>query len=259
MYNPNDNREGPGPKSVLFILILATVTVVAALSGTIFASSHIANLPTATTTLVTYLEIDQQAKTSTPEVNSESIAAHTLQPIFLQDDFSINRGLLVWDSEKSFGGVMDGVYRMGVKGPHIVTWRVYEGLNISDFALKVNILMPQSTKLFSCGVVFRKSDGGRYLFGVNNDRSYEFIKVTASGEEITMIDWVTHYAIKDHGTNQLEVTAIGDVIELSINGEKLDTLLDDTHSTGEVGFYTSTYGGGEEIIVEFDDLLVEER
>ena len=230
--------------AIIVATIAAAATLVAALIG-----------------LATPLVESLAGKEATVPPDAALKSATTLgsTPILLQDDFSINRGLLVWDTERSFGGVMDGVYRMGVKGPHIVTWRVYHGLDISDFALKVNILMPQSTKLFSCGVVFRKSDGGRYLFGVNNDRSYEFIKVTASGEEITMIDWVTHYAIKDHGTNQLEVTAIGDVIELSINGEKLDTLLDDTHSAGEVGFYTSTYGGGEEIIVEFDDLLVEER
>jgi len=224
--------------AITVAIIAAAATLVAAIIG--LASPLVESLA-------------GEKATSTPETATKSA------PILLQDDFSINRGLLVWDTERSFGGVMDGVYRMGVKGPHIVTWRVYHGLEMSDFALRVNILMPQSTKLFSCGVVFRKSDGGRYLFGVNNDRSYEFIKVTASGEEITMIDWVSHYAIKDHGTNQLEVTAIGDMIELSINGEKLDTLLDETHSTGEVGFYTSTYGGGEEIIVEFDDLLVEKR
>lgn len=237
--------------AITVAIIAAAATLVAAIIG--LASPVVESLLSEESATATVLP------TSMPGTVPEATLTPPTPPILLQDDFSINRGLLVWNSERSFGGVMDGVYRMGVKQPYIVTWRVYHGLDMSDFDLKVKILMPQSTKLFSCGVVFRKSDQGRYLFGINNDRGYEFIKVTPSGEEITMIDWVTHFAVQTHGVNQLEVSAKGNVIELYINGEKLDSLLDDTHSIGEVGFYTSTYGGGEEVIVEFDDLLVEGR
>ena len=74
-----------------------------------------------------------------------------------------------------------------------------------------------------------------------------------------MIDWVGDIAIKPSGVNELEIIAKGAIIELYVNGEKLTTLEDDTHSEGELGFYVSTYGGGDEVIIEFDDLLVEER
>ena len=200
-------------------------------------------------------------KITTPTVSpaADSALKTPVYPTVFQDDFSINRGLYVWDTERSFGGVVDGVYRVGVIGPHIVTWRVYEGLRASDFYLKASVILPRSTKLYSCGIVFRKSDQGRYLFGINNDQSYEFIKVTPSGEEITMIDWVGDIAIKPSGVNELEIIAIGAMIELYVNGEKLTALEDDTHSEGELGFYVSTYGGGDEVIIEFDDLLVEER
>ena len=50
MYNHKDKGEGPGPTSVLIAIIAAISTVVAALSGTFFASTHMPNLPTTTST-----------------------------------------------------------------------------------------------------------------------------------------------------------------------------------------------------------------
>lgn len=189
-------------------------------------------------------------------------ATNSISPLIFRDSFETNLGIYEGESEKSFARVTDGAYRMGAILPHIVTWRIYNGIEVENFHLKVDIIMPITTKHYSCGIVFRQSDNGLYYFGLNNDQSFEFINEVDSGGESTdntLADWISNIAIKARGTNELEIFAKQDTFELFVNGVKLKTITDNTRQKGRVGFYVSTYGGGGEAIVEFDNLLIEEQ
>ena len=101
---------------------------------------------------------------SSPIPLAVSTPTESVYPIILRDDYTINRGLDVWEKEMSAGGVLDGVFRIAVIQPGITTWRTYDGVEIGDFYLKVDINMPPSTKEYACVVVFRQDDHGRYFF-----------------------------------------------------------------------------------------------
>lgn len=197
-----------------------------------------------------------------PTTQAMSTPNMSVYPIILQDDYTVNRGLDVWQKEMSTGGVLDGVFRIAVIQPGITTWRTYDGVEVASFYLKVDINMPPSTKEYACGIVFRQDDHGRYFFSLNNNRHYEVLNMIESGEESTdqqLTDWVYAPSAVTHGKNTLEIIAIQDTFEFFINGVKVNTITDATHAKGGVGFIVSTYGEGQEAIVEFDNLLIEER
>jgi len=206
------------------------------------------------------------AKTPTPDLSPTPfptpILTESIYPIILQDDYTINRGLDVWEMDLSTGGVLDGVFRIAVIQPGITTWRTYDGVEVENFYLKVDINMPPSTKEYACGIVFRQDDHGRYLFSLNNNRRFEILNMveangTSEDKQITYWDYAP--SANTRGKNTLEIIAIKDTFEFFINGEKVNTSLDATHEKGAVGFFVSTYGEGQEAIVEFDNLLIEER
>ncbi|MBK9927389.1 MAG: LysM peptidoglycan-binding domain-containing protein [Anaerolineales bacterium] len=92
MYSQKDNREGPGPKSVLLILILAILTVAISLYSTLLVSSRIVNLPTTTTTAVIALEtFIAQTETSTPSSPLTSTPSITNLQI-IEKSYTIVRG-----------------------------------------------------------------------------------------------------------------------------------------------------------------------
>lgn len=203
-------------------------------------------------------------KITTPTVSPAADSALTTPayPTVFQDDFSINRGLDVWETDLSTGGVLDGVFRIAVIQPGITTWRTYDGVEVENFYLKVDINMPPSTKEYACGIVFRQDDHGRYLFSLNNNRRFEILNmVEANGtsEDKQITYWEYAPSANTRGKNTLEIKAIKDKLEFFINGEQVNTSFDATHEKGAVGFFVSTYGEGQEAIVEFDNLLIEER
>ncbi len=206
------------------------------------------------------------AETTTPASSPIPLVTpsptESVYPIILKDDYTINRGLDVWEKDLSTGGVLDGVFRIAVVQPGITTWRTYDGVDVEKFYLKVDINMPPSTKEYACGIVFRQDDHGRYLFSLNNNRRFEILNmVEANGmsEDKQITYWEYVPSANTHGKNTLEIIAIKDQFEFFINGEKVNTSLDATHEKGGIGFFVSTYGEGQEAIVEFDNLLIEER
>jgi hypothetical protein len=216
-----------------------------------------------------FVERMANESTATPSVEfspiplaTSSPAPSPVYPIILKDDFSTNLGLDVWEGEKSFGGVLEGVFRIGVTKPGATTWRTYDGFEISDFHMTVNVNMPLSPKEYACGIVFRQDGKGVYFFGINNNRQYEFTNLRISNGRntyISLADRLTNISIEKHGINTLEIVAKHDVFELYVNGMKLNSITDATHAKGDFGFYLSAYGGGQETIVEFDNLAIEER
>jgi len=257
---PRKQKESKDNTTIIVAIIAGAVTLITAIIGLVTPFvNRIAEkaIPISTPTFASEPIVSPTTIALLPEPTA------TPDNIIFFDDFSTNKGIPVWNEENSFGEIVDGVYRFGAMKPYWAFWRSYKALKVSDFRARVDINVPNSSHIYSCGMIFRSNDEGKYFFGINNDNRFEFVKHTLNHDtnemdDTTIVDWEANMAIETRGVNTIEVAAQSDTFELFVNGVKLKTVVDPSHKNGEIGFYVSTYGGGQEVIVEFDNLIIEE-
>jgi hypothetical protein len=174
------------------------------------------------------------------------------------DDFGSNQGWNLWSADHGSVSLAGGRYRMTILAPGLFFWESHPELNVSDLDLEVDAYLdPQTEHAVTLGVVFRhNAEAGGYIFGISNYGEYE-LKAVQPGEWAALVDFTPHQAINRTGLNTLGVQMVGSTMRLFINGTQVNQVSDERFSSGQVGFYASTIGGGEQAILEFDNLSVE--
>lgn len=156
----------------------------------------------------------------------------------------------------------------------------------SDFDFRVDARAIDSPLDNAYGIIFRAQDRQNYyLFQVSSDGYYRVVRVL-DGDERELSTWVDMPIVRQglNATNQLRVVARGSEFQFYINGEQvqlcipndpsaistyyldtclegemLDTLVDDTISEGKLGVSAQAFRlpeGAFGVITEFDNVVV---
>ncbi len=171
-----------------------------------------------------------------------------------EEDFSdSNSG---WDDAfgqaytKQYG---NNQYHIEITTSNLVVWGL-ANRNAADFEMEVEATPQTNDSDITYGFIFRYVDANNYYrFDVSPDGFFLLTKFE-NGEWHTLVDWTASDAINTGtATNVLKVSAFGNEIIVFANGQELTRITDESFSTGNFGFFTSTFEG-EHSWVSFDNL-----
>lgn len=183
----------------------------------------------------------------------------TVQPgvILAQDGFN---STAAWDQQVQGGvriGVEGGVYRMQADVNQYVRGfgtEAYEDIIIELDLAQLSAADNNGYGLM-CRASFDRSSANGYYFLISGDGMFS-IREGRQGEVQPLIKWQSTSAInRGAGVNRLRVVCVEDYLSLSINGELVGQVRDNSYSRGLIGMVATTESGTQ-IDVTFDNLLV---
>ncbi|MDY7075369.1 MAG: hypothetical protein SXV54_00460 [Chloroflexota bacterium] len=140
------------------------------------------------------------------------------------------------------------------------TW-AYPGMEFYDVSVEIEAYPVSDSQDGHFGVLCRHVDVDNfYYFAISADGYYAIFRRVDGRDLETLIGdgdgMLPSSAIKTGGqTNHIVAVCQGDDLSLYVNGELLETVTDDTHAQGDVGFGAGSDLEGE-VRVQFDNFLV---
>ncbi len=170
---------------------------------------------------------------------SSSLAPPNLTLIY-EDDFSDSFG--GWDdafdayTTKQYG---NNRYQIEVSTSNLIAWGL-ANRDVADFEVEVEARKEDGAEANSYGLLFRVQDRKNfYRFDISSDGFYLLSKFI-DGQWTTLVDWAPSPHISPD-TNLLRVSTFGPEIVVSVNGQQLISVSDDSLSHGNFGFFASTF------------------
>ena len=171
-----------------------------------------------------------------------------------EDDFSDSSS--GWDDAfgqsytKQYG---NNQYHIEITTSNLVVWGL-ANRNAADFEMEVEATSQTADTGITYGIIFRYVDDDNYYrFDISPDGFFLLTKFE-NGEWHTLVDWTASDAINTgQTTNVLKVSAFGNEIAVFANGQELARITDDSFSSGNFGFFTSTFDS-DHSWVSFDNL-----
>lgn len=179
----------------------------------------------------------------------------------------------------------DGVLRLSVGEPVAFPYSTVM-LHFGDFDMTVQARAVEGPENNGFGIVFRQQDADNlYSFLISSDGYYQVSRIV-NGDSRELSTWIptSHVNQGIGAVNTLRVIGRGDEFQFFVNdqplllcipddpnaqstynwlddtcvdGQMLDTLVDDSIPTGRLGVAAQTIQGGEVgVVVEFDNVLV---
>ena len=212
----------------------------------------------APTTVPTAPAVDTPTPEPSPTLAPEPTEAPP-QVILFQDDFGDpDSG---WEHYRQVDGVLDyeeGGYRMWADTPSQLFW-VNAGLEAADVRIDVDATRREGPAVDRFGVLCRLefTNWSYYAFLITSDGRYGVGKVAANQLQLIGMDDLASSGAINQGlaTNHLRADCVGDTLTLTVNGEMLVQVQDDSLASGDVGLLAGTFDeAGADIL--FDNLVV---
>ncbi len=193
--------------------------------------------------------------TATPEPTKE------LSPgILLQDDFSDPKsGWEISSSDYGLVGYENGRYRVESYVEDTYNWCV-AGIHAADVRIDVDVSVAATVENGNdaFGVDCRvQENGDGYGFRISSD-GYIGISKYVETKGIELQEWITSDVVYVDGrTNHLTAICQGDHLQFLVNDVIVAEVIDDTFTSGDIGFSALTFEPGS-ITVFFDNVIVQE-
>ena len=232
---------------VVVVLVCLALTVVAVLAGLYLWRG---DGPTDATPVPPTAVVEDATVAPVPETSG----------IIFQDDFSNSAsGWEIGDYDTGDVGYDDGIYFVTSVEEGKVMWGV-ANRSFGDVVIEVDATQiaagPESNNGY--GVVCRDQgdgDGDGYYLRISGDGFYS-IAIAQDGEFESLVEWTSSDDIhQGNASNHIQATCDGSSLSLSVNGQHLDTVEDDTFIEGDIALTATTYEG-KVTQVHFDDLVV---
>lgn len=210
---------------------------------------------------------------SCPYCHNSVIVPESLRPaasaapwtIFLAETFTANenRWLVGSHTTEYFTPltqvIADGRYRweaqVGKSSTMSTAWLA--AYRVEDFDLTASCKhIVGSLTGSSWGIIFRIQDNRNYYWYRVTDNQLFAVSVVENGQWKNLVDWTRSSAIKPNGVNQLEVMAHEAHFILSINGQVVSEMDDETFRQGMVGLAIEGYTVGEKTVFDFLDVTL---
>lgn len=202
----------------------------------------------------------RQITSTVPATTTIPSATSTQQfEILYQDDFFDPAS--GWESYREADGMLDyedGKYRMQIPVPNNTYW-VAANIDYTDVIIEADAVRNGGPLDNVYGLMCRLDydTNEAYMFLITSKGYYGIAKWTNLGLELFgNTDYVFSDAIfTDERENHLRVECYGDQLSLSVNGQTLLKVNDNTLKKGDIGFAAGTTGeSGTDIL--FDNLVV---
>jgi hypothetical protein len=173
----------------------------------------------------------------------------------LADDFSDESAWPVGEREGSRFYYEDGEYLIEVFESDFGAW-ASSGDSWADVAIEVDARQVSGPDDNQYGLLCRYQDiDNFYEFDISGD-GYYAIYVKRAGEFKTLAPWTATNAIRQgESRNHLAVTCQGNRLAMSVNGELVAEVFDETFSEGEVAMIAGTFDEPG-VVIAFDNLQV---
>lgn len=173
-----------------------------------------------------------------------------------EDDFSNPSS--GWDdafdryTTKQYG---NNKYYIEITTSNLVAWGL-ANRTVADFLLRVDAAQEAGPNNNGYGVLFRFQDRDNfYRFDISGDGFFLLSKFHA-GEWVTLVPWTASSAINvGQATNRLDVKAIGSQISVYANDRLLAQVEDAAFTSGNFGFFASTFSEPN-LTISFDDIIL---
>lgn len=173
-----------------------------------------------------------------------------------EDDFSNPSS--GWDdafdryTTKQYG---NNKYYIEITTSNLVAWGL-ANRTVGDFLLRVDAAQEAGPNNNGYGILFRFQDRDNfYRFDISGDGFFLLSKFH-DGEWVTLVPWTASSAINvGQTTNRLDVEAIGSQISVYANGSLLAQVEDDAFTSGNFGFFASTFSEPN-LTISFDDIIL---
>ena len=181
------------------------------------------------------------------KISQDSLPWRSSGEILLEDNFENRKS--GWEEVTNIyetKGYSSEGYLISIKTPDAQSWSI-SGLSFKNTNLSVQtqrITGPADTNF---GLICRYVDQDNfYSFLISSDGYYGIVRTLAGKEELLgSPEFVHSEEIQpENGTNQIDVSCIGDQLSLSVNGKLLETVTDSSFSAGDVGMILETRQGG---------------
>lgn len=166
----------------------------------------------------------------------------------------------VGDDTYTEGQVVDGVYRLLIKGDDVSRWAA-AGREFADGVYEVEAMQIAGPLDNGYGMLFRADPekGDFYLFKISGDGFVWIGRYRDGAEEEPIIGrhWFESTAVKQglNQTNKLRVVAESGNMIFYVNNQEVGRVTDNTFRSGDIGLFAQTLGfGGVE--VQFDNFTV---
>jgi hypothetical protein len=180
--------------------------------------------------------------------------------ILLQDDFNDpDSGWEVEQFDSGSVGYANGKYFVISTESAAAMWGA-AGRNYSDVVIEVEATQVRapSNSNNDYGVMCRlKFTGEGYSFNISGDGFYSIQKMV-DNEFSDLVEWTESSAIrKGNATNNLRIVCDGTKLALSVNGELLAEVNDNSFTSGDIALAATTYEM-DATEIHFDNLIVRE-
>ncbi len=208
--------------------------------------------------------------TATPtltESSSDSIAGNPDEldgGILFAERFDSNeRDWFVGTEDDEYGSsvaeIVDGRYRLSQDATQSVAWWLSPDDDefFDNFVLSMDAAPVEQNGSYAYGFVFYKGfDDQFYSFEID-DAGY-VINLYTNGEWEALVDYTETPAINGSGSNQLMVEAVSPFFTFFINGQEVATIEDNTLDGGSIGVILEVFEEGDNVVVDFDNLIIRE-
>jgi hypothetical protein len=182
-------------------------------------------------------------------------SAAAAQETLLADDFSDESIWPVGDGEGSRFYYQDGEYLIEVFASEFGAW-ASSGDRWPDVMIEVDARQVSGPDDNQYGLLCRYQDlDNFYEFDISGD-GYYAIYLKRAGEFKALAQWTATNAIRQgESSNHLAVTCEGNRLAMSVNGELVAEVFDDTFSEGEVAMIAGSFDEPG-VVIAFDNLQV---
>lgn len=173
------------------------------------------------------------------------------------DDFEDpESGWATDDRDEGWMDYVDGTFAIYAEKETTILWSD-AGQSFKDVVVAVEATLvdgPRNDNVgFGVGCRMNVEDDTGYLFLISGDGYYSIIRSDPT-EYVTLEDWTETDAVEQGNVlNQIAATCKGDQLSLTVNGEEVVSIQDDTYAEGDLGLAAVTFEStaGE---VHFDNL-----
>jgi hypothetical protein len=187
--------------------------------------------------------------------------ARGAESLLFQDDFDNPRsGWGAEQGERFERGYEEGRYYIQLHEPNWFAW-AHPGERFDDVSVEVDVYLASGSQDSHFGVLCRYVDlDNFYYLAISADGYYAIFRrvdggvlevLTGDGSGMTYSPAVR----TDGQTNRVLAVCQADELALHVNGELLETVIDGTYPSGDVGIGAGTGAQGD-VRVQFDNFLV---
>ena len=156
--------------------------------------------------------------------------------------------------------ISDGVYTMELYDSGVNAWE-NPGLNLSNPTITALIADTGVAMDGSYGLMCNFQDElNHYIAGFGSDQTFFIMKTQAGVDTLLLGNADGSYLISDKidpfaEVYEVKLSCVDGVISLSVDGNELGSVQDDTFGSGDVGFFAVSFQQVP-LVVEFDNLLI---